>query len=171
MSEEKFKHHADHDCANCNGCGNGKFAPSEDIDKGTNAGTEAINWENIAKYKAAELDNYIKRTKDAIQNAFNDGRTHVLMTILPISDSLGEAIKSVQNPDDKKGLEILTRKFDEILQGLGLEEIPVKVGDIFDPYIHACITSPSDNNNKILEVWQKGYKFAGRVIRPATVRI
>ena len=130
-----------------------------------------IDWESIAKYKAAELENYIKRTKDAIANAFNDGRTHVLMTMLPLGDSLGEAIKTVKNPDDQKGLEILVRKFDAVLESLGMEEIPVAAGDTFDPYIHSCIAPAQDGNNKVLEVWQKGYKFAGRVIRPATVKI
>ncbi|MDR0462076.1 MAG: nucleotide exchange factor GrpE [Christensenellaceae bacterium] len=132
---------------------------------------EIVNWESIAKYKAAELENYIKRTKDATQNAFNDGRAHAAMTILPLGDSLAEALKTVQNPDDKKGIEILARKFDDILRGIGVEEIPVNVGDKFDPYIHQTVTEATDGKNKITAVFAKGYRFAGRTIRPAMVQI
>jgi len=165
MSEEKKpkakrepKEHA-HECGGCGGCG------------AHGAHHEPPDWENIAKYKAAELDNYIKRTKDAVQNAFNDGRIHVLMTILPIGDSLGEALKTVQNKDDRKGLEILLSKFEGTLTALGMEELPVKIGDAFDPHIHQSITECECGENKIAEIYQKGYKFAGRIIRPAMVRV
>jgi len=155
--EENKKH--GHKCGGCGGC---HSHPEPEMPP---------DWETLAKYKAAELDNYIKRTKDAVQNAFNEGRTHVAMSILPFGDNLGEAIKVVKNPDDKKGIEILARKFDEILKGLGLEEIAVKVGDTFDPYIHACISACEDGTNKIALVYQKGYKFAGRIVRPALVSL
>lgn len=131
----------------------------------------APDWESLAKYKAAELENYIKRQKDAVQIAFNDGRTNVLMTILPLVDSLYEAIKTVKDENDRKGIEILTSKFEAILTNLGLEEIPVKTGDKFDPYIHTCVTVSEKTDNKIQKVWQKGYRFAGRIIRPTTVSI
>ena len=133
---------------------------------------EAPNWESIAKYKAAELDNYIKRNKDATLNAFNDGKSHVVMKVLPLTDSLNEALKTIKSEADRQGIEILSRKFDTILTGLGLEEIPVKAGDNFDPFIHQSISQAQEGGkNKILEVYNKGYKFAGKVIRPATVRI
>jgi len=133
---------------------------------------ETPDWESIARYKAAELENYIKRTKDSVQTAFNDGKAHVMMMILPLTDSLTEALKTVKADADRKGIEILARKFDGILKGLGLEEIPVKAGDQFDPFIHQSINQASEGaKNKIVEVYTKGYKFAGKTIRPATVRI
>lgn len=133
---------------------------------------DAPNWESIAKYKAAELENYIKRTKDSVQSAFNDGKTHVVMQILPLGDSLIEAQKTIKSEADRKGIEILSRKFESLLTQMGLEEIKVSVGDTFDPFIHQSITqAESGSKNKIVEVYNKGYKFAGKVIRPATVRI
>jgi len=134
-------------------------------------GEEAPDWESIAKYKAAELANYIKRNKDAMQNAFSDGRAQVLTGILPILDSIVEAARTVQNPSDRQGIEILQRKFESMLVGFGLEEIPVKVGDAFDPRIHYCACASETTKNTVLEVWQKGFKYAGQVVRPATVKI
>jgi molecular chaperone GrpE len=137
-----------------------------------------IDWEKTAKYKAAELDNYIKRHKDAVANAFTDGRAYVISGILPILDSINEAVKTVHNEHEhagsesfRQGLEILQRKFQSILESMGVEEIPVKKGDPYDPYIHNCALTSENTANKIVEVWQKGFKYAGRIIRPATVKI
>jgi len=127
---------------------------------------EQPNWESIAKYKAAELDNYIKRHRDAVGNAFNDGRAKVIVELLPIGDALGEALKILKTDADKKGIEMLIRKFDNILETHGVEILEVKQGDKFDPYIHNAISSGGE---KIKEVLAKGYKFSGKVIRPAMV--
>jgi molecular chaperone GrpE len=136
----------------------------------------AVDWESIAKYKAAELENYIKRNKESVQNSFNDGRQNVIMAILPFGDNIDEAIRiakgAINDPNDAgvvAGLEVLGRKFGAIIENLGVETIPVKAGDKFDPYIHSSISA--GEGTKIQEVYQKGYRFAGRVIRPATVRI
>lgn len=131
---------------------------------------EPINWENIAKYKAAELENYIKRNRDSVQNAFNDGRQNVIMGILPFGDALAEALRTVKD-ESATGIQILIRKFESFLRDLGLEEISVKHGDPFDPYVHSCIGESGTGENKVIDVLQKGYKFAGRVIRPAMVKI
>jgi len=152
-----------HQCGGCGGCGNkggGHAKPQEPLD-----------WESIAKYKAAELENYIKRTKDSVSAAFDDGRRHAILSILPIGDTLAEAARTVKNPDDKKGIEMLAKKFDATLAGLGLEEIAVKKGDKFDPHIHSSINQSETGDPSVTEVLQKGYKFAGRVIRPAMVKI
>jgi molecular chaperone GrpE len=139
---------------------------------------ESIDWEKTAKYKAAELENYIKRHKDAVSNAFTDGRAHVISCILPILDSLNEAVKTARKEKEwgntelfRQGLEVLQRKFESILETLGVEEISVKKGDPYDPYIHNCASAREHTNNTVVEVWQKGFKFAGKVIRPVTVKI
>jgi molecular chaperone GrpE len=80
-------------------------------------------------------------------------------------------LKIIQNENDKKGIEILARKLEGIFTNLGVEEIAVKRGDNFDPYVCTCISSSEDGKNTIKEVYQKGYKFAGRVIRTATVTV
>jgi molecular chaperone GrpE len=130
-----------------------------------------IDWEGIAKYKAAELENYIKRHKDSVQNSYNDGRTSILLNFLPLGDSLSEAIRTIKDENDRIGVQILTRKFESILIGFGVEIIDVKIGDKFDPYIHQCVSTADDTKNKITEILGAGYKFSGRVVRPAIVRI
>ena len=143
---------------------------------------EPIDWESVAKYKAAELENYIKRQKDAVSNAFNEGRGQVLAAVLPVLDNFSDALKMAKPKPDgeaahqcneslRTGIEMLKRKFEGILMGLGMEEIPTGRGDPFDPYIHQCVAAGENTDNKVKEIWQKGYRFAGRVIRPVTVKI
>lgn len=143
----------------------------ENENKEKEVAQSAPDWENIAKYQAAELANYIKRNKDAVQNAFNDGRASVLNAFLPVLDALGDGVKTIKDASDKEGVEIILRKFEKILLDVGFEEIPCKKGDEFDPYIHTCISNNGDADTKITKVWQKGYRFNGRVVRPATVSI
>jgi len=130
-----------------------------------------IDWESIAKYKAAEFENYIKRQKDSVSNAFNDGRGKVLMEFLPFGDNLAEAIKMIPGADERKGVEILLRKFNSIIENIGVEVLTVKAGDTFDPYIHQSINAGATGDNTVKEVLANGYKFAGRILRPAVVRI
>ena len=60
------------------------------------------------------------------------------------------------------------------MQASGLEEIEPK-GETFSPHEHEAIgnkeTEKEEEDHKILEVLQKGYKLNGRVIRPAKVKV
>jgi len=133
---------------------------------------QEIDWQSVAKYKAAELENYIKRTRDAVNNAFNDGRAQVMVSIIPIADSLCEAIKGLgASKEVIAGITILKKKVDDILKSIGLEEMNVKVGDNFDPYKHSCVQAAKDGATKITSICQKGYIFAGKVVRPAIVML
>ena len=123
-----------------------------------------------AKYERAELENFRKRNAENASKAYIDGQASVVKQILPIGDSLKEALKSI---GDCGGIEILLRKFDEVLTSLGVEEIPA-CGEPFDPNVHNAVSVEQKENVKpdtVLEVWQRGYKLNGKVLRPSTVKV
>ena len=63
--------------------------------------------------------------------------------------------------------------FVEILKKYGVEEIN-RVGQVYDPKLEQAMVAsndPSQPDEIVLEVLQKGYKLKDRVIRPASVRI
>jgi molecular chaperone GrpE len=128
---------------------------------------------NMAKYQKAEFENYKKRTAASVENAFTEGRAYVIVNVLPVMDSLLEAMKVVKNPADREGIEILRRKFESILESIGLEIIPADPGTKFDPHIHNAVLAEKSNgpSGLRLEEWQKGYRLSGRVIRPSTVKV
>ena len=127
---------------------------------------------NRAKYERAEFENYKKRERANSESIFNDGRAFVIINILPILDSLTEAIKIIKGDENREGIEILRRKFESILLSLGLEEIDAKPNTKFNPHIHNSVAvGKGKESGLVLEEWQKGYKLAGRLIRPASVKV
>jgi len=126
---------------------------------------------NLAKYHKAEFENFKKRNADVSVQSYNDGRQVVIMEILPLMDSLHEALKTVETENDKEGIELLIRKFGQTFSKMGVEEFGV-IGDAFDPRMHnAVATSEGKEPDIILEVWQKGYRMGAKVIRAAAVRV
>jgi molecular chaperone GrpE len=128
---------------------------------------------NLAKYQKAEFENYKKRERAGADAAFNEGRAFCIINFLPVFDALAEAMKVVRG-EDRKGLEILERKFDDILKSFGVTEVEAALGDKFNPYIHNSIAVgkvEGKPSGTILEVWQKGYKLDNKVIRPASVKV
>jgi molecular chaperone GrpE len=63
-------------------------------------------------------------------------------------------------------------QFMEALHKLGLEEVP-GVGSTFAPEMHEALQAvPVDDpeqDNKVLQVWARGYRLGSRVIRAAKV--
>ena len=128
---------------------------------------------NLAKYQKAEFENFKKRERTASDAAFNEGRTFAVVNFLPVFDAITEAMKVVKE-ENREGIEILQRKFESILTGFGVTEIETAVGAKFDPYMQTAVAAAKEDgkpSGTILEVWQKGYKLDGKVLRPASVKV
>ena len=55
----------------------------------------------------------------------------------------------------------------------GVSEIVTKVGEEYDPIKHSAIEveEVDEDVNNILHVYQKGYMYKDRVLRPAMVKV
>jgi molecular chaperone GrpE len=127
----------------------------------------------LAKYQKAEFENFRKHNADAVSNAFRDGQSYVIETLLPVYDGVIEAGKKISSPLDLVGFEIIKRKLGDIFEKLGLEEIKT-VGEKFNPHLHNAASVEKAEGKEagiILEEWQKGFLFNGRTLRPATVKV
>lgn len=133
----------------------------------------------LAQYYKAEFENFKRRNQDSISKAYADGKEMAIMQILPIGDSLTEALRTASKDGanagcgDREGLEILLRKFGQVLSGLGVEEIQA-VGQPFDPTVHNAIAtaqSETSSPDTVIEEFQKGYKMGGRLLRPSMVKV
>ena len=123
----------------------------------------------------AEYDNFRKRTANEKLGIFNDGVSETVKQILPVADNIERAL-AIQNADGdtmKKGLEMISKQFDESFTKLGITQIGV-VGESFDPELHNAV-SHIDNeelgDSVISAVFQKGYKIGKKVIRHAMVQV
>lgn len=140
---------------------------------------ELLNELNEAKdllmRTAAEFDNYKKRTQREAERIGLDARAAFAKQLLPVVDNLERAEQNsgAELEDYKKGIDITTKQFFEILKNLGLEEIDAK-GKPFDPNFHYAVSqveSEGAEPETVAEVFQKGYKMSDTVIRPAMVAV
>lgn len=121
----------------------------------------------------AEYANYKRRTDQEKEQLGAFVKGEALKVLLPGIDNLERAITSPDGPEYRKGVEMVIRQFGETLTALGLEEIPA-LGETFDPELHNAVMREDADGvepETVTEVYQKGYRLSGRVLRPAMVKV
>jgi len=126
--------------------------------------------------KAAEFDNYRRRTQKERIQLFEDSKLKALEAFLPIFDDLERTLDSVKDQEETpfiKGVELIRSKFQNILDQHGLERIDAS-GVPFDVNIHdALIRQPSPDESvepdTVIQILESGYKVGEKVIRHAKV--
>lgn len=124
---------------------------------------------------AAEYDNYRKRSQKEKDAAFGDGLAHAVQQLLPVLDTL-EMAAGAQTADEnyKKGVEMTLQKAREAFGKLDVAEIEA-LGKAFDPNLmNAVLQQPAPEGTEagvVLQVLQKGYTHAGKVVRHAAVAV
>ena len=90
--------------------------------------------------------------------------------MLPVLDDIGRA----RDHGDLEGaFKSVAESFESTVARLGLERYGVD-GDPFDPTIHEAIshaTSPDVQGPTCTKVFQPGYRYKGKVLRPAIVAV
>lgn len=137
---------------------------------------EKENAELLAKLQrvCADYDNYQKRVPKQIEDSVAYQKESMIKAILPGIDNFDHALTSDTNHDADsilKGVKIVYEHFLDILKSQGVEQI-TSVGKQFDPSMHQAMLQREEKdkeNGTVLEEFQKGYTFKGRVIRPAMV--
>lgn len=124
---------------------------------------------------AAEYDNYRKRTAAEKLNIYADATANAVTHLLPLADSMEMAVKSVQDaPEEfKKGLELVSQQLQAAFAKLNIESFG-EIGDDFNPELHNAVSkidSEEFEENKLSQVFQKGYKTGDKIIRHAMVQV
>jgi len=120
----------------------------------------------------AEFENYKKRTNKERIELIKTAGEEIIHALLPVVDDFDRAlleIQKIEDPSQFQGIQLIYTKFKNTLVQRGLEEIEVKAGDDFDSEIHDAvtqITAPTDDlKGKIVDVVEKGYRLADKIIR------
>ena len=119
----------------------------------------------------AEFENYRRRTREELELEKIRAKAEVISVFLPCLDTFKEAKKSISDANVLKGVEMIENKILTALSNLKVEKIE-SIGKVYDPKLHEAIAVMTDGgkeNDIILEEYQTGYTFAGRVIREAKV--
>lgn len=123
----------------------------------------------------AEADNVRRRAAEDVSKARKFGIEKFAEAMLPVVDSLEKALEASQNEEGplKEGLEITYRQLLSALESNGMRcENPV--GLPFDPNTMQAITmvkDPAVQPGCVAQVFQRGWKIADRVLRPAMVSV
>jgi len=135
------------------------------------------DWEDLAKRKAAELDNFRKQAAIRVQKASRDGMKRVASEILPALDDFERALAhaEAEEGDDQhtltKGIRLVQEQMLAALKRAGIESFSPK-GEPFDPHLHEAVaTTPVEDAEAgtVVEVYQAGYRLGDDVLRAAKV--
>lgn len=123
-------------------------------------------------YAKAEAENNRRRALEEIDKARKFAVEKFAIELLAVKDSLEMALADQTGEVDalKNGVELTLKQLVAAFEKAHLSEIS-PMGDKLDPHKHQAISMmPSDAEaNTVVQVMQKGYELAGRVIRPAMV--
>ena len=130
-----------------------------------------------ALYRAAEFDNFRKRTIQEKADLIKYGSQKAIEALLPVIDDLERAMQHIDKAEDidsvKEGVALIMQKFQGYLKQQQVTVIPANPGDDFDDKIHEAITmfpAPDPSlKGKIVDCPTKGYKLYDKVVRYAKV--
>ena len=123
----------------------------------------------------AEFANYRKRTDRERLETGIWAQGQLVEKLLPVLDDLDRATDSLGSDDSPaaQGLAMIREKLYRILEEAGLERVPA-AGEAFDPDMHEALMTQQvepDQVGKVLQEMEPGYRFRGRLLRPARVQV
>ena len=139
---------------------------------------EVQEWKNSYTRKLAEFQNFTKRKETEVSEMKKYASEGIIIKLLENIDNLERAENAsveTKNFDALvEGVNMILRNLKYMLSEEGVEEVEAGEGVKFNPYEHqAMMTEEKDDldNDVIVQVFQKGYKLKGKIIRPAMVTV
>ncbi|MBR6411663.1 MAG: nucleotide exchange factor GrpE [Alphaproteobacteria bacterium] len=149
---------------------------------------EVAHWKDLAMRATAEMENVKKRTQIDIAKANRYATGGFAKDLLPVADSLEQAISFTQNEiaQEKAKGETINPVLENLLKGVEMTagnlvnalkkqqiEKMESLGKVFDPNLHKVIQEVEDATKPagtIIQELQTGYTIGGdRVLREAMV--
>ena len=129
----------------------------------------------LARRTKADFENYRKRVDREASQAESRGRAALARELLSVVDNLERALAAAEpraeNGADNhiaEGIRLVHEELSGVLTNAGIESYS-PVGEQFDPDQHEAMLTRPGKSGEILEVFQKGYRLNGQVLRPARV--
>jgi molecular chaperone GrpE len=126
--------------------------------------------------RQADFENFRKRTERDRLEESRRGVERMMMDIIPVLDGFDRALQGHDDPayeEYRKGIILIRKQLWDVLTRYGVQRVDA-AGKIFDPHVHQAIERVESSelpDGSIVDVFQDGYTFHGRVLRPAIVRV
>lgn len=128
----------------------------------------------------ADWENYRRRTAQERLDERNRATEKLVTSLLPIVDDMERAIdhaRTQELTDEMKqfvdGVDAVHAKLLSVFEHEGVEAVDPK-GEAFDPQVHQAVGRVEDADQydeTVNDVYQKGYRMGGKVLRPAMVTV
>jgi len=129
------------------------------------------------KRVSADFDNYRKRIEKQREAWSHDAIEAFVLDLLTVFDDLDravEAVKTATSPEDiVSGIKIIESHLTKVLENHGVERIHC-LREPFDPSCHEAVEVDESEKHPdplVLKEYQRGYRFGGKVVKPAAVRV
>lgn len=122
----------------------------------------------------ADFDNFRRRAERDRSEYVQFAAMEMVRDLIPFLDDFRRAMK-VETADKEyaKGIELIYQRLLETLKKAGLEPIEA-AGKPFDPNLHQAVDRVQSEDlpdQTVLEEYQSGYNFKGKLLRPAMVKV
>lgn len=136
---------------------------------------EVVEFKDKLLRKAAEFENYKRRTENDQLNLLTFAAESFIQKLLPVIDDFERSLGHVDEAQDitaiKQGLKLIYDKLMKVLDEQGVKKIE-SVGNPFDVDFHEALLQRPDDSvepHTVLEEMEKGYTYKDKVIRHAKV--
>lgn len=136
---------------------------------------EAAELKDKLLRRAAEFENYKRRTENDQLNLLKYAAESFIIKLLPVVDDFERSLHHIDNSDDiesiKKGINLIYDKMMKVLDDQGVKKIEA-VGQPFDVNFHEALMQRKDDNaapHIVLDELETGYIYKDRVIRHSKV--
>jgi len=124
----------------------------------------------------ADFANFRKRAEKENREAGQRATARVIEGLIPVVDGFEHALaahREAEYEGYRKGFELIYKQLLDHVIRLGAQRID-PLGQPFDPHLHQAMDRAETTDHPdgtVLAVYQPGYIFHGRVLRPAMVRV
>lgn len=125
----------------------------------------------------AEFENFRNRSEKEKSAMFEIGARSVIEKMLPVVDNLERGFDGLSEEEKEtpfaKGIEAVYKQLMTGFEEMGVKPIEA-VGQEFNPDFHNAVMhdeDDSDETNKVIEEFQKGYMYKDSVVRHSMVKV
>lgn len=153
---------------------NGGEAVAEDASLAAVA-TQRDEYLDALRRLQADFENYKKRVIKQQTEHLERAAEALVVKLLPVLDALDLAVAHATDSPESKVVEPIASSLVDVLGKEGLERID-PMGQPFDPRQHDAVAHEEAHDEdgegpKVSEVLRAGYRWKGRVLRPAMVKV
>ncbi len=135
---------------------------------------EKAELQELLQRRQAEFENFRRRIERERTELIEYAAMDTVKALLPVLDDFERALKhETSDKEYARGMELIYQRLYEALTKLGLEPVSSEV-PLFNPHVHHAVemVNTTDHPDQtILEEYQRGYYFKGRLLRPAMVKV